>query len=675
MWDVNGVRFIGCTFKEERTAMTPSNARVGIYTINANFTINERCLNFPSCTNIDPTEFDGLQQAVMSFGNGSKGLIKIENCQIKCYKGVYLNGTFQSQVRKNNFDVKHISVLGGSTFYPYGLYLDVCDKFNTEGNHFNGLGNTSLEGAAGLVIRNAGETFNEFYRSDFNDIRVGSQAQGLNRDDNDLLGLIFRCNDYVDGYNDLDVRHENMVWYLYAGMAERQGVPGVWYPDNEFGNTSPILNLNAENTVSRIEYLYEPPALQTNTFYPYQVTNSTFYRLGISHPEYCPNRIGTYGTNFEPLTNGMMNAKPLLVEKKEDETELTDGGNTDHFLTIIDGATSTNKNTVFNELNAASPYLSNRVLSELAQKEGPFTQEQIRDLLIANPHASRNTYVMQLLNNRSDNFPSAYFTSIEGEIETYTYRDTLLTELAALEYEYNGYLTEYLAGKMTDSTTTVGQLHSFMKHPTQPTYHYHLADMYFAQGKFTEFNQVKDSIAQVFALDERQQAFHDNYSQLHSVMQYWHATDSVLHHADTGRYSYLLNFDNNYDVLPPVYYAMMAVNDSFVLNHDVFIPETGSEPFDENTNLAEALEAENTSSALNLFPNPANDAFTLEWKTEFKQARVLVHDATGRLVWQKNWQKNSSLTINTSAWESGNYLINVETQSGETHQRKLLINK
>lgn len=199
--------------------------------------------------------------------------------------------------------------------------------------------------------------------------------------------------------------------------------------------------------------------------------------------------------------------------------------------------------------------------------------------------------------------------------------------------------------------------------------------MYFAQGKYAQFNQVKDSIPILFTLDERQQEFHTSYSQLHLVMQNWYATDSMLHRADTGRYNYLQSFENNYDIMPPAFYGMMAVNNDFVLDHNVYIPEAGTEPFDESTNVAEILEAENESSALNLYPNPANEAATLEWKAAFEQAQVTVYDASGRLVWQHNWQQNSSLNINTSSWESGNYLINVQTQSGEMHQRKLLINK
>jgi hypothetical protein len=122
------------------------------------------------------------------------------------------------------------------------------------------------------------------------------------------------------------------------------------------------------------------------------------------------------------------------------------------------------------------------------------------------------------------------------------------------------------------------------------------------------------------------------------------------------------------------FYSSAGQFDSFVLNHDVYIPETGSLPADESTSIAETLEAENKNSALNLFPNPANEAITLEWKDDFKQAQVMVYDAAGRLVWLHNWQ-NNSLNINTSTWQSGNYLIKVETIGGETHQRKLLINK
>ncbi|MCB0739041.1 MAG: T9SS type A sorting domain-containing protein, partial [Bacteroidetes bacterium] len=567
-----------------------------------------------------------------------------------------------------------------STSYPYGLYLDVCDQFNTEGNHFNGSGNAGNEGAAGLVVRNAGETPNEFYRSDFNDLRVGSQAIGLNRDDLGFTGLTFRCNDYEDDYNDLDVRHNSWVWYLNAGMAEKQGIAGNWYPDNLFGNNSLILNLNVENLVNRIDYIHDGLTLSSNRYYPYEVTPFSqgkhyVFRQRIDHSSACTNRIGSYGISFENIEPILSNIKPLLIEMKDDESELTDGGNTAYFLSLIENATVANKDDAYNQLMAEAPYLSNAVLAEIAQKESPFTQEQIRNLLLANPHSSRNTYIMELLDNRADNYPQVYIDSVESKSEVYTHRDTILAELAELENEYNGYLSEYIAGKLADSTTTVEQLHGYLKHPTQPGYHYHLADMYFAQNKFSQFNQVKDSIVTLFNLDKHQQEHHNSYSQLHSVMQNWYATDSVLHNADTGRYNYLQGFSGNYDVMPTQFYAMMALNDDIVLEHDVYMPEIGNQPFVEPAGVGNDLEESKDGSALILYPNPANQHAILEWKDEFRQAQVMVYDELGRLVWEHNWNVSGILKMNTAAWETGLYQIKVVTQNGGTHVRQIIINR
>lgn len=679
MWDVNGVKFLGCSFYEQRGGLLPSASRIGIYSIDANFTVDQLCATSP-CINPDQTEFTGLKNAIMCFGNGSKGLIRIENTLFESHQGVYLNGTFVSQVRANNFNITH-GLLGGgpSDDIPYGLYLDLCEGFNTEGNQFNGLGSAATGSAAGLVVRNAGETINEFYRSEFNDLRVGSEAIGFNRNPISFDGLIFRCNDYENGFDDLYVVENDDPWSVYGplwwGMAERQGIAGNWYPDNVFGNNSSLLNFNAENLCLRMDYLYDGAPIQSNRYYPYVVTTSTFYRLGYPHDKPCPDLIDGYGSETGSLVNNMMALINELSDKNNEVSELTDGGDSEHFLAIIEQATYGDKDFVFSELFAASPYLSNRVLAEMAQKEAPFSQVQVRDLLLANPHAARNAFVMELLNGRSDNFPQEYINSIEAVKESYTHRDTVLSELAALEYAYDGYLREYLAGKLADSTTTTMQLHPFLKHPTQPSYHYRLADRYFAQGKFSQFSHVKDSIPILFDLNERQLAYHDSYNQLHIAMQNWYAADSTVHRADTGRYNYLLTFSGNYAVLPPAYYAMMAINDSLALGHEVYIPETGSLPQGGGNMVEELLQAENEASAINLYPNPANNTVALEWKAGFVQSQVSVFDAAGRQVYQRQWSHELSLHMDTSNWPSGSYLIRIQTDTGQVYKRNLMINK
>ncbi|MCB0737183.1 MAG: hypothetical protein KDC92_06700, partial [Bacteroidetes bacterium] len=102
MWDVNGVRFLGCTFEDQRSGMAPVASRTGLFSIHSNYEINHRCINMPNCTNYDKTKFINLSQGVSSYGNGSKGLIRLENCEFETFNGVYLNGTFESQVRANS---------------------------------------------------------------------------------------------------------------------------------------------------------------------------------------------------------------------------------------------------------------------------------------------------------------------------------------------------------------------------------------------------------------------------------------------------------------------------------------------------------------------------------------------------------------------------------------------
>ncbi|WP_421753024.1 T9SS type A sorting domain-containing protein [Croceimicrobium sp.] len=672
MWDVNGIRFSGCSFREERSAMPASESRTGIKSIRSSFQIDHRCINPSNCINFDRSEFLGLKQAVEARRNGSKGLIKIEHTQISCYKGIYLFGTFESLVRANIFEIEHIPILASNfTEYPYGLYLDACDQFNTEGNQFNGHGNAMAEGAAGLVIRNAGEADNEFYRSQFQDLHLGSQAIGINRHSQYLKGLRFRCNSYLNGFTDLDIREAPMSISPLFGIARNQGFrsPPVLLPNNEFSNFSSILNFNIDNEGAQIDYVFDGPANRTNLKYPYSISPRV-RRLAKAGPSVCSNRISTYGSDGTQLEIDLMNAKPLLIQGLNQMQLLTDGGNTDYFLQLIESAVPGNALQVYNDLQSASPFLSNWVLAQLAASEYPFSQEQIRDLLMANPHSARNPTLIQSLRNRSDNFPEAYILDIAGTGEQYSLRDSLMEDLARVELEYTKILNEYIAGRMLDSNNSTEALHSYLKHPSQASFHYHLADRYFADKNFVKFNQVKDSIALVFPLRGRDLEYHQSYEQLYSMLYNWFLQDSVLFKAE-DHITELQNFATSHNQLPDEYFALLAMLDQFPLLHDVYMPESGLSAKHNLSSDSNLIKVEDNT--LSLYPNPANEKIELAWTGKGQPSNVQVFESSGRILYHREWSGKEPLLINISKWPSGTYWIQVQDERHGTLHRSLIV--
>lgn len=683
MWDVNGVRFQGCTFEDQRSnIVAKTQGRKGICTIQSTFEVTKNCPFMTSCT--APSKFINLKSAIESFSNGSRGQISIEFSEFDSYKGIYLQGINSASVRANEFTIGHDVLVSGNTDYPYGLYLDQCQNFNTEGNTFNGTtgaANVANGGAAGLVIRNTGANNNNFYRSNFNNMKLASQALSENRETGLDKGLRFRCNYYDENYNDLDVRNDpNNPYSIFGqlGMAELHGIVqggSPLTPNNQFGNFSSILNYNIENRGNWMQYVYHGTPSQSNLTYPWITTSnvSTFIAGAAST---CPDLINNFGVDKGPFKVNLDGIRPLMVVKAQDWDIVTDGGNSQNMKQAILTANGGNIGAVYLDLITASPYLSNDVLALVAEQDAPFTQEMILNIMLANPHSSRSYWVQNNLDNRNSPLPTNYRDSINGLVEVYTHRDTLGAELSALSEEHDLILSELLYSYMTDSLFSIDSISPYLLHPTNPTYHYQLAELYFDNGNYEAYESVTDSIPLKFNLNESQENYHSAFTGLYSQLQSWHGDSVNLFEKDSSRLVWLLNYTNTHSVYPSRVHALLAANDTFIITPNVIIDFEEEEPMipDFNTTI-EQIIAENAKSDILLFPNPANTEISLKWKDGFKSSVVKIYDMNGRLVHQQNWNESQQLTVNVSGWPSGIYFINVNAGSSENINRKLIINR
>jgi subtilisin family serine protease len=699
MWDVSGVRFEACTFEDQRTETSDLNfikqyGRVGIGTIDASYFVFSKCVGTVVPCNSIPTKFINLKRGIESRGSGKRFNISIMNSEFITHEGIYLNGVHNVSVRGNTFTIAHDIIAPGKTDYPFGLYLDRCQMFNTEGNNFNGVAGTAsvaAGGAAGLVIRNSGPNNNEFYRSNFSNLKIASQALSANRENNLEKGLRFRCNDYEENYNDLDIRNDpSLPWGTsgQVGMAELQGVTlggTSKLPDNEFGNISSILNYNIENRGNWMNYFYNGFANQTNRNYPFLVTHSDLTlippmfkveRLPNNLPRDCPDRLNFWGVDIGPVKAHLWDVRPMMVVKAQDWDIVTDGGNTQNMKQTIIMANSSNIGTVFGDLISASPYLSNEVLAVLAEQEDPFTHEMILNIMLANPHSSRSKWVQINLDNRITLLPLNYRDSINELIQVYTQRDTLGAELAELSEDYDLNLSEIIYSYLSDSIYTIDSISPYLKHPTNPTYHYQLAEIYFENGNYEAYESTTDSIPLKFELNELQETYHTAFTGLYSQLHSWIGDSLNLYEKDSTRLDWLLNYANTHTVYPSKVHALLAVNDTFIVQPNVIIDFEEEEPMipDYTASIQQIIE-ENAKSDILLFPNPANSEISLKWRQGFKPAEVKVYDMNGRMIHNQSWNENNQLTINVSNWNSGIYFINVNTGTSESISRKLIINR
>lgn len=78
--------------------------------------------------------------------------------------------------------------------------------------------------------------------------------------------------------------------------------------------------------------------------------------------------------------------------------------------------------------------------------------------------------------------------------------------------------------------------------------------------------------------------------------------------------------------------------------------------------------AERDLLRIGIFPNPTTSTVDLTWPSEWPTARVLIHDALGRMV--RDQQVNSGTPMDVSQLSPGRYVV--EAQHGPTHLRGIM---
>ncbi len=683
MWDVNGVRFKGSVFHDVRTAINmQQDGRIGIYSVSSNYNVDEYCSTPFNCPGL-PSEFKTLSSAIESYGGGSHGVTIISNSIFDSHKGAFLQCVNNAKITANDFTVPHDAAVVGSTDYPYGLYIDESQHFTIEGNQFTGItgsGNVSNGGGAGLLIRNTGPNNNDFYRNNFDNLKVGSQGLSENRSTGLDFGLTFKCNTYEETYDDFDILNDpNDPYKIFGqlGIAELQGITMGSTPDvpyNQFANNSAILNLNLDNKGNWINYLYTGTPVSSNFYYPDKVTSIT-NRFSTTLTDPCPNRLSMWGYEQATVLTEIGLFGPVMMLTVNTWGGVKDGGfNHQILINSIENATGGNITIVLTELLQYSPYLSNDVLAKIATMDNAvWTEQMIVDVLLANPHSSRSVWVQHNLDLRINPISMVYRDSLNTLINTYTHRDSLASENAYALAHYDRLLTELLHTFRSDSIVNVDDLSIWLKHPVNHNYHYELAELYFDHGDGVNYSLTLDSILFKFDLDSNELTFHSSFGLLFDQLDIWQNAGANLYEPDSTRKAWLLNYVSNNTRYPGKVYALLEVNGISLKDPNVFIPPPALSPL--FSSLIDDIDEKSSQSPVILFPNPAKNIVSLEWRANSVRATIQVFDLNGNVIKTVNWEGEPSISIDISSWSAGIYVVQTQTSDGDIFANKLLINR
>lgn len=670
MWNVNGVHFSGCLFEDQRSYIsTSTDGVVGIGTINSGFTVQRVCGMVSPC-NGTKSRFINLKQAIeaKSLSNPQKS-IYISHSEFDSYRGIQLIGINHANINNNTFDLQVTMFAPAPYFYPMGVYLDQSTGFRVYNNTFNGdanSGNQQFGGAAGLVIRRSGANNDNFHNNTFNQLITGSQSVGYNRDALGIKGLTFKCNEYNDNKDDMFITKYSTDPgpHNQAGIHPYQVTSSGAFrsADNLFGNASPILNYNIENTGSLINYVHRDPISYPRTK-PLVVTTSNVQLLQISGSRSC----NTSYDGIDPVAemNTANGLRPLIVARRNNWDMAVDDGNTATRVMEVQTADVNTVNTVYDDILNDAPWVSDNVLMEIAAIEAPFTNEMIKDILVACPQAARSKTIQDILDLRNDPLSQQQRDDIDNEINTFTDYDDFIEEWAELSFNYQTAINNVLHEFFTDGVDHMVELDALLKDEDNINNYYLLAEIYYSKNMTSSGNSVLALIPDVFELTTEQHDDFMAFSDYHSTINQWKTNGKDFTNLDPADILWLESFDQSKEKVFGNSVSLLALNDESDYYGEVYIPQVAGSSSIITTSTTEVPE----NDKVLIYPNPVSSKLNIT--TNEKMQHIVVYDVSGRKVIEQNNINKDSHTINTTKLANGIYILTV-TVNKEAHSYKFI---
>ncbi len=327
MWDVDGVRLVGCTFKDTREDYT--NASEGIYSIDATYKVeSDLCGGAIPCTEHIST-FEGFARGI----HVANATYRPRNIEVDAvvfsdnYKGILLSNVDNSLIINNTFEVRDQTSLNS-----YGLYLEDCTNYQVENNDFTTFGSYDEASPynAGIYCTNNSNAVTEVYRNYFEGMEAGIRVQTNN------TGLQLKCNTFTS-----EIRRHN-IYVTNTGQLGNQGLclpTGLGYSDEERVN-APAGNKFSHDCIGSesdfkiysghavLEYSHHSPSAYIPNCYTTGATYITLNPCGVSDVigeyEACQSKLPSGSPGFKVDGSFVLTAAEIMEQVKSIREAISD---------------------------------------------------------------------------------------------------------------------------------------------------------------------------------------------------------------------------------------------------------------------------------------------------------------------------------------------------------------
>lgn len=451
MWQVDGINFMGCNFKNLQTTITESDKLgQGIIGLDAQFTVAGYCSSIQQygvpCppTNLTRSTFEGLDHGIQASVSSTDRTFSITDCDFTDNViGVYSNAVNSFHVFRSNFigGGRQVAAMGliDQTMYfaggHHGIYSTDGHGFRIEENSFaRSTGAHNL--FTGTRINNSGEYNSQVYKNTATGPNQAFVGEGKCIDETQAayVGLQFLCNSNSNpGGTDIYDRKIGATHNNHS-IRTQQGSSSTPAGNTFTQETVPMDESDFKNNTDWVlNYWYNDgsnPAAKPLDYTPgwVGITYTT-------HTNGCPSHLA--GRVPQHYTEAQMNevraefatAKTAYINTAYTYNALLDGGNTDALIGEVQESWPQDVWPLHDKLIAKSPYLSTEVLRSVVEKN-ILPQAMLLEVLLANPDGTKKDGFIKWLQYEAPwPLPQYMIDLIVGSWDQKTFRTQLESDM------------------------------------------------------------------------------------------------------------------------------------------------------------------------------------------------------------------------------------------------------
>lgn len=670
MWQTAGVEMEGCDFVNTSTDDFQYEGG-GLFTIRSSYRVHE--WNGEGCN------FSGYADAIRSLESYSVAFpITIVGATFTDnIHGVYLLATENAKVAHCSLNVRTNHGYTKPLSQPfqqesYGIYLDYTTLFAV---HDNEITSTNISGndAVGIVVKDNFGASSQLYKNEIDNLVFAIQALGNNRSSlNSDLGLNFICNDLgASTLNNHDIEVDPN-----GDVAATQGAGDL--PNNRFGTVTGSLR-HFDNLGPNVKYSYG----QSDTrVVPTNYTGLTLKQEN-SNADYnikCTPRPKTSIVNNPGTTIGDIQAlESSMQQDMALRQQLIDEGNPAHLEALILFADDQQDyQNLYIEMMGMSPYVSEENLTNLVGLTG-FPELALRNIMVANPHSSRDGAVWDALVNREPPLSQQTLDDIEAELQTITAKDVLDMQIAnqQTESEYLSLqLMHYYAENLQENSSYLQDLKDHLAYRDEAYFRYTLVDLFLTEGNVADASATFDNVevqCEMGAAELDEYYWLDIY---YGALMPLVTNDTRLDQLGAGTLGQLEDIAMNGEgKAVGKAMALLELNGAGTEYYEPILDDNGN----YKSKVVKKERPQVAPEVFKLYPNPAKDHVILQW--DWLEAgldegfEVEIRDIKGGLAKKLNISdpKINTKLIDLEGLNPGVYLISTNQEDRVIYQSKLMV--